>query len=194
MLKLIQHLYVPNSGEIQLFGRNTSLLGPQNVRKMIAYVPQEGAIYNCSIAENIRFGKLNATREEIMLAAEKAQVHDLIMGMPEGYDTVVGEQGSFISGGQRQRITIARAILKDAPILLLDEATSALDTDTELLLQRTLNELYREKTIIAVAHRLSTVRNADRIFLIEGGDVAGHGTHHTLLAQNGRYARLFSES
>ena len=143
--------------------------------------------------ENIAFGKENATDEEIYEAAKRANIHDYIMTLPNGYETWVGERGVQLSGGQRQRVSIARAFLKNPPILILDEATSALDNITEIQIQKALNELSAGRTVIAVAHRLSTIRNADQIIVLERGKVVEKGTHDELVRRGGRYAEMLGE-
>jgi len=184
--KLIQRLYTQDKGDIEIFGSQTWS------KNMISVVPQGYAVYDCSIFDNIAFGKQNAamSKEVVYEAAKKAQAHDFIIALPDGYDTIVGEGGSKLSGGQRQRIAFARAILKDAPILLLDEATSALDVDTEQQIQTILEKSFEGKTIITVAHRLSLAQKADRILVVEKGQVVEEGTHDDLLSQKGRYADL----
>ncbi|MCR8997990.1 ATP-binding cassette domain-containing protein, partial [Brevibacillus laterosporus] len=144
-----------------------------------------------TIEENIRYGKLDATHEEIVEATRAAYAHDFIMDLPDGYETRVGERGALLSGGQRQRIAIARAIVKNAPVLLLDEATSALDSGSEYWVQRALAELMKDRTTLIVAHRLSTVEDADMIYVVDQGNVVEHGHHEELLKQNGFYTRLY---
>ena len=162
------------------------------LRKNIAYVPQETSLFHRSIAENIAYGKPNATKAEIERAAELANADKFISDLPEGYDTLVGERGVKLSGGQRQRIAIARAILKDAPILVLDEATSALDSESEALIQDALAKLMKGRTSIVIAHRLSTVANLDRIVVLQDGKIVEQGRHHELLAKpKGVYRQLW---
>ena len=163
---------------------------PAAVRARIALVPQDPAIFSSSVADNIRFGRPNATDEEVRDAAERAAAWGFISALPAGADTPVGERGVTLSGGQRQRVAIARAILKDAPILLLDEATSALDAESETLVQRALDEVMRGRTTLVIAHRLATVVTADRILVMQDGAIVEEGTHAALLARDGLYARL----
>jgi len=163
-----------------------------SLRKSVAFVPQSTSLFHRSIVENIRYGRLDASDEEVVRAAEMAQADCFIRELPEGYDTKVGERGVMLSGGQRQRISVARAVLRDAPILLLDEATSALDSVSEAAIQKALVGLMRGKTVIAIAHRLSTLRAMDRIVIVEDGEIVEDGTHNQLLALSGVYAGLWN--
>ena len=147
-------------------------------------------LFHDTIRANICFGKPDATEEEILDAAKKARCHDFIMALPDGYDTVVGEGGGTLSGGEKQRISIARAILKNAPVIILDEATASIDPENEHLIQQAISELTKGKTIITIAHRLATVRNADRILVVDDGRIAESGTHDELIRQNGLYRRF----
>jgi subfamily B ATP-binding cassette protein MsbA len=161
------------------------------LREHIALVTQDPILFDESIADNIALGRRGATRDEIVAAAKGAAAHDFIMALPDGYDATVGESGLKLSGGQRQRIAIARAMLRNAPILLLDEATSALDTESERQVQEALSHLMKGRTTIVIAHRLSTVLDADRIYVMDRGRIAESGTHAELLEKGGLYARLY---
>ena len=188
---LIPHFYDCEDGEIFLDGQELRTLTRASVRRNIGIVQQDVYLFNASIRDNILYGRLDATEEEVILAAKRANLHDYILSLPDGYDTVIGERGVKLSGGQRQRLSIARVFLKDPPILILDEATSALDNSTEILIQGALDELCRGRTTIVVAHRLSTIKNADRIAVIADGHIVEEGTHAALLAMEGMYADLY---
>ena len=190
---LIMHFYELSGGEITLDGKDINTITRSSLRDKIGIVAQDVFIFDGTVKENIAFGKKNATDEEIYEAAKRANIHDYVMTLPNGYETWVGERGVQLSGGQRQRISIARAFLKNPPILILDEATSALDNITEIQIQKALNELSEGRTVIAVAHRLSTIRNADQIIVLERGRVVEKGTHDELLKKNGRYAEMLGE-
>ena len=164
----------------------------RSLRENISYVSQNPVMFEGTVADNIRYGRPDASVEEIENAAKLAQAHEFILGMSEGYATEVGELGSNLSGGQRQRLSIARAILRDAPILLLDEATSALDQRTEEKVRQAIQELSQDKTTIMVAHRLSTVTHADHIYVLDDGSVVEEGTHADLMASEGLYAAMFT--
>lgn len=190
IVKLLLGFYQLNSGVIGMLGKPLSALTPDELRKNIAYVPQDAWLFTTSIKENIRYGRQDASDEEIIEAAKRAYAHDFIMAFPNGYDTLVGERGESLSGGQRQRIAIARAFIRNAPILLLDEATSALDSESEQLVQKGLEALMGGRTTLVVAHRLSTIEKADMIYVIGGGRVCEQGRHAELLEQGGIYKRL----
>ncbi|MEM9897985.1 MAG: ABC transporter ATP-binding protein [Pseudomonadota bacterium] len=190
LITLLQRLYAPSSGGISIDGSNIQHVTIESLRRAIAIVSQETILFNGSIEENIRFGLLSAAAEDVVSAAKAAAAHDFIEASPEGYQTSVGEAGQSLSGGQRQRIAIARAFLKDAPILLLDEATSALDAETERQIQEALAQLRQNRTTIVIAHRLSTVVEADRIVLIDRGKIAAEGTHKELMAASEKYEEL----
>jgi ATP-binding cassette subfamily B protein len=160
--------------------------------RYVSMVFQRVYLFHDTIENNIRFGSPDATREEIIAAAKKARCHDFIEALPDGYDTVVGEGGSTLSGGEKQRISIARAILKDAPIVLLDEATASVDPDNEKYIQEAIDELVRDKTLIIIAHRLSTIKRADQILVIDGGRIVERGAHGELLAKGGQYCALWT--
>ncbi|MED1667066.1 ABC transporter ATP-binding protein [Brevibacillus laterosporus] len=191
VIKLLLGYYPAKSGDIRLFGKTIGEYTLQEMRNLISYVPQDAYLFEGTIEENIRYGKLDATHEEIVEATRAAYAHDFIMDLPDGYETRVGERGALLSGGQRQRIAIARAIVKNAPVLLLDEATSALDSGSEYWVQRALAELMKDRTTLIVAHRLSTVEDADMIYVVDQGNVVEHGHHEELLKQNGFYTRLY---
>lgn len=180
------------NGKIMIDGHDIKKYTQESLRKNIAYVPQEPMLFHRSLSENIAYGKPGATQEEIERAAEQANALDFIKTLPEGFDTMVGERGVKLSGGQRQRIAIARAILKDAPILVLDEATSALDSESEKLIQESLEKLMKGRTSIVIAHRLSTIAKLDRIIMLSNGKIEEDGSHEELLRKKGGYAKLWS--
>jgi len=189
-VKLIQRLYDLQGGRILVDGVDIAGVTQGSLRRAIAVVPQDPALFHRTIAENISYARPDATAEEIALAAQRARAHDFIVALPKGYDTLVGERGVKLSGGERQRVAIARAFLADAPILVLDEATSSLDVETEQKVQAATEELMAGRTTIVIAHRLSTVRRADRILVFEDGRVVEEGRHSDLVALGGAYARL----
>lgn len=189
-LSLLQRLYDVTSGRILVDGVDIRDVRLFDLRQRFAYVEQEPTIFAGSIADNIRFGKPDATEAEIEAASRAALVHDFVVDLPKGYDTIVGERGVMLSGGQKQRLAIARAILKNAPILLLDEATSALDAQSERLVQMALEHLMKGRTTLVIAHRLATIRDADTILVLDGGEIIDQGTHDELVAKGGRYAEL----
>jgi ATP-binding cassette subfamily B protein len=189
-MSMILRFYEPTAGKIFIDGQDISAFSRRSLRSQTGYVGQDTFLFKASIRENIAFGRPGATDEEIVAAAKAAFAHDFIMGFERGYDSPVGEQGMQLSGGQRQRISIARAFLKNAPLILLDEATSALDTESERAVQEALKTLCAGRTTLVIAHRLSTVANAERICVIEGGRVVESGRQSDLLARNGIYALL----
>ena len=190
---LIPHFYNVDKGEILIDGEEIHNITLESLRRNIGIVQQDIYLFNASIRDNILYGRLDATEEEVIEAAKRANIHDYIMSMPNGYDTVIGERGVKLSGGQKQRLSIARVFLKNPPILILDEATSALDNTTEILIQQSLDELCKGRTTLVVAHRLSTIKNADEIAVISDGKITEQGTHDELIAQNGTYAMLYNQ-
>lgn len=191
LLNLLPRFYDPQEGEILVDGVNIKEVTVKSLRNHISIVPQEVHLFGTTIKENIRYGKLNATDEEIIAAAKDANAHEFISQIPEGYDSLIGEKGVKLSGGQRQRLAIARAILKNPEILLLDEATSSLDSESESLVQEALYLLMKGRTTFVIAHRLSTVQHADRILVLENGKIVEDGTHQQLLELGGLYSRLY---
>ncbi len=189
---LIPHFYDVQEGEILIDGQELHTLTNASLRRNIGIVQQDIYLFNSSIRDNILYGRPDASEEEVVEAAKRANIHDYIMTLPEGYDTVIGERGVRLSGGQKQRLSIARVFLKNPAILILDEATSALDNTTEILIQHALDELCVGRTTIVVAHRLTTVQNADEIAVIAGGDMIERGTHESLMAKGGMYADLYN--
>jgi len=191
ILNLILRFYDIDGGAITIDGQNIVEVARRSVRNQIASVSQDVFLFRASVRDNIAFGKTGASNAEIVAVARAAHAHDFIMSFPEGYDTPVGEHGLKLSGGQRQRIAIARALIKNAPIILLDEATAALDSESEQHVQQAIAELCKGRTTIVIAHRLSTIVHADRILVIEAGEVVEAGRHHELLGKSGRYAAFY---
>jgi len=187
---LLQRFYDTDSGTVRIDGVDAKRADPAELRRRIAYVEQDSSMFAGSIEFNIRWGKPDASREEVLAAARAALVDEFASGLEHGYKSVVGERGVMLSGGQKQRVAIARALLKDAPILLLDEATSALDAESERLVQKALERLMEGRTTLVIAHRLATIRNADRILVFDQGRLVDQGTHEELTRKGGRYAEL----
>lgn len=192
LMKLCARFYDPQKGSITYGGADISKVEPEALMKDISMVFQDVYLFQDTIRNNIRFGRNGATEEEIVDAARKACCHDFIMRLPKGYDTLVGEGGCTLSGGEKQRISIARAILKEAPVILLDEATASLDPENEVEVQRAINTLIAGRTVIVIAHRLKTIKNADNIVVFENGSIVEQGRHQQLLDNNGLYARLWN--
>ena len=191
ILELIGRLYDVEKGEITIDGKEISRMNLYDLRNSVGYVPQDAFLFSDSIRNNIKFGKADATDEEIREAAKNAAVHKNIMGFSKGYDTVLGERGITLSGGQKQRVSIARAIIHDPKILLFDDSLSAVDTETEEEILNNLFKISKNKTTIIVSHRISSVKNADKIIILEGGEIVQRGTHQELLAQQGYYKELY---
>lgn len=191
VMKLILRFYEPNAGTILLDDVNIKELSLKDIRHSMAFVSQDVFLFHGTVLENIAYGTFNASMDRIVSAAKAAEAHEFIMQLPQGYETVVGERGQKLSGGQRQRLSIARAILKDAPIFILDEATSSVDNETEEAIQRSIDRIASRHTMIVIAHRLSTIRNADQIIVMDKGRIAENGTHEDLIACNGIYAKLW---
>ena len=188
---LIPNFYNVENGEIFIDGKEIHDITMRSLRQNIGIVQQDVYLFNASIRDNILYGRPSATEEEVIEAAKRANIHDYVLTLEKGYDTVIGERGVKLSGGQKQRLSIARVFLKNPPILILDEATSALDNTTEILIQRSLDELCKGRTTIVVAHRLSTVKNADKIAVVSDGRITELGKHDELVALNGVYASLY---
>jgi len=191
LIKLLMRFYDVTGGRILLDGRDIREYKIDDLVSAAGLVSQDVFLFHGSVAENIRYGTFDATDEEIIEAAKLAEADDFVTDLQDGYDTVVGERGQKLSGGQRQRISIARAILKDPPVLILDEATSAVDNETEAAIQRSLFKISKDRTTIIIAHRLSTVRHADRIFVLDKGELVEEGTHEELVNRDGIYNQLW---
>ena len=188
---LVPRFYDVNSGSVTIDGIDIRDVTMASLREQVGLVPQETMLFSNTVMENIRYGRLEATDDEVIAAARAANADDFINGLPDKYQTRLGERGANLSGGQRQRIAIARAILKDPQILILDEATSALDTESEKIVQEALDKLMIGRTSIVIAHRLSTILKADQIFVVEAGHLREQGTHEELLAKKGLYKTLY---
>jgi ATP-binding cassette subfamily B protein len=190
---LVPRLYDVDAGAVEIDGVDVRKLSLISLGRVIGFVTQETYLFHASVRDNLMYAKPDASQDELERAARAAAIHDRVMELPQGYDTIVGERGYKLSGGEKQRIAIARVLLKDPRILILDEATSALDTVSERLIQRALERLERGRTTIAIAHRLSTILRADQILVYDGGRIIERGSHATLLAKGGLYARLYRE-
>jgi ABC-type multidrug transport system fused ATPase/permease subunit len=191
LIRLLMHHHDVQAGTIKIGGIDIASVTQESVRRAISIVPQEPLLFHRTIRENISYGKPDASEAEIIEAAKQAQAHEFIQRLSQGYESMVGERGVKLSGGERQRIAIARAILKSAPVLLLDEATSALDSESEVEIQKALQSLMEGKTVIAIAHRLSTLRQMDRIIVLDRGQITEEGTHDELVAKGGIYSELW---
>jgi subfamily B ATP-binding cassette protein HlyB/CyaB len=189
--KLIQRLYVPESGRVIVDGADLAVVDPAWLRRQIGVVLQENVLFNSSVRENIALADPAMTMDRVIVASKLAGAHEFILELPEGYDTIVGERGSSLSGGQRQRIAIARALVTNPRILIFDEATSALDYESEQIIQDNMRQIVEGRTALIIAHRLSTVRRANRIITIERGRIVEDGTHDELIRSGGRYAMLY---
>ena len=190
LFELLQRFYDPQSGQVTLGGADIRQMAPSALRQQMSLVPQQPALFSNNVLHNIRYGNPAATDEQVIAAAKKAHAHDFIMQLPQGYASFLGERGVRLSGGQRQRIAIARAILKDPNILLLDEATSALDSETEHHVQQALEALMRDRTTLIIAHRLSTMKHADQIAVLDQGKLVDVGNHSELMQSCELYQRL----
>jgi ATP-binding cassette subfamily B protein len=188
---LIRRFYDPQKGEVKIDGRDVRNYKLKSLRRQMSFVLQETLLFRAPVWQNIAYGRPEASRREILRAAELANADEFIRNMPQQYDTMVGEKGVTLSGGQRQRIAIARAIIRNAPILILDEPTSGLDAASEELVFEALTRLMEDRTTIVIAHRLATVRRADVIFVIDNGTIVERGTHETLLSSNGLYSQFY---
>ena len=191
LVKLLLRFYEPQRGQISIDGQPLADIALQDLRRAIGYVAQDSFLADASVADNIAYGLSSVAREDVVRAAIAAEADEFIRALPQGYDTPVGERGQKLSGGQRQRVALARAIVRDPPILILDEATSAVDNETEAAIQRSLEKLVVGRTTLIIAHRLSTVRHADVIHVVDAGRIVESGDHETLVRADGSYAALW---
>ena len=187
---MIARFWDIQSGSITIGNKNIKTINPENLMEKMSFVFQDVTLFNDTVFNNIQMGNPNATKEQVYKAAKVAYCDEFVRNLPNGYDTILGENGSTLSGGERQRISIARALLKDSPIILLDEATASLDPENEVFVQKALAHLIKGKTVIMIAHRLSTIANADKIYLLENGKIAESGTNDELVAKGGIYAKM----
>jgi subfamily B ATP-binding cassette protein MsbA len=190
-VNLLPRFYDVSKGKISIDGMDIRHATLQSLRNQIGVVSQQTLLFNDTVRNNIAYGKPDIPEEDVIKAAKMADAHKFIVKLPQGYDTVIGEQGVMLSGGQRQRISIARALLKNAPILILDEATSSLDTESEREVQAALDRLMEKRTVLVIAHRLSTVRNVDRVLVLSNGEIIEEGVHRELMAKGGEYKKLY---
>jgi ATP-binding cassette subfamily B protein len=191
-VKLILRFYDPDSGSVLIDGSNLTDLSQRDIRKAMALVSQDVFLFHGTVRENIAYGEPDASSQAVRAAARTAEAHEFIESLPHGYETIIGERGQKLSGGQRQRLSLARALLTECPVLILDEATSAVDNETEAAIQRSLARIAHRRTMVVIAHRLSTIRNADRIYVIDRGQVAEFGTHTELIERSGIYHSLWN--
>ncbi|MBC7187326.1 MAG: ATP-binding cassette domain-containing protein, partial [Calditrichaeota bacterium] len=191
LVDLLIRFYDPTAGRILIDGHDLRDVTLESLRKLLGIVTQETILFNDTVRNNIAYGMDSVAMEKVIAAARAANAHDFIMEMPNGYDTVIGDRGVKVSGGEKQRLAIARAILRDPPILVFDEATSALDTESEILVQDAIKNLLQGRTSLVIAHRLSTVRHADRIVVLHDGKIVQEGTHEELMSRGGLYRRLY---
>jgi subfamily B ATP-binding cassette protein MsbA len=191
LVNLIPRFYDVTEGEILIDGIDIRTFTVKSLREQIAIVTQQTILFNDTVRNNIAYGSFDRSENEVIAAAQAANAHKFIQNLPEGYDTIIGEQGVKLSGGERQRIAIARALLKDAPILILDEATSSLDSEAELEVQKALEKLMAHRTVFVIAHRLSTIRKAGRILVVQDGRIVEEGDHKQLMSLGGEYRRLY---
>ena len=190
--RLIARFWDVNKGQVEIGGIDVKELDPEHLMEYMSFVFQDVVLFNDTVYNNIKIGNMNATEEQVLAAAKAARCDEFIDKMPDGYQTVLGENGSTLSGGERQRLSIARALLKDAPIVLLDEATASLDPESESSIQQAIGHLIQGKTVLVIAHRLRTIAKADKIIVLDDGKVIEQGTHSDLMEQNGLYKRLYT--